>query len=60
MMLRLALIFLIAALIFAFMGFGGVAALAFEGARLLFVIFLVLAVVFVLGGYGTRSSPPLR
>ncbi len=56
-MLRLALMFLVVALISAFLGFGGVASLSFEAARILFFIFLVLAVVFFLGN-GFRATPP--
>ena len=52
-MLRLAIVFLVIALIAAFLGFGGVAALSFEGAKILFFIFLVLAVLSFLG-YGVR------
>ena len=44
-MLRLAIVFLIIALIAAFLGFGGVAALSWEGAKILFVIFIVLLIV---------------
>jgi len=55
-MLRLAIVFLVVALIAAFLGFGGVAALSFEGAKILFLIFLVLAVLSFVGyGYGRRS-----
>ena len=50
-MLRLAVLFLVIALVAAFLGFGGVAALSWEGAKILFVIFLVLAVLAALGGY---------
>jgi uncharacterized membrane protein YtjA (UPF0391 family) len=49
-MLRLAVMFLVIALIAAFLGFGGVAAISWEGAKILFVIFLVLAVLSYLGG----------
>jgi uncharacterized membrane protein YtjA (UPF0391 family) len=56
-MLRLALIFLVVALISAFLGFGGVASMSFDAARILFFIFLVLAVLFFLGN-GFRSAPP--
>lgn len=49
-MLRLAVVFLVIALIAAFLGFGGVAAYSWEGAKVLFVIFLVLAVLSFLGG----------
>lgn len=48
-MLRLAVVFLVIALVAAFFGFGGVAAVSWEGARILFFIFLVLAVLSVLG-----------
>jgi uncharacterized membrane protein YtjA (UPF0391 family) len=55
-MLRLAVIFLVVALIAAFMGYGGVEGLAWEGAKILFFIFLVLAVLSFLGGsFGRRS-----
>jgi uncharacterized membrane protein YtjA (UPF0391 family) len=49
-MLRLALIFLIIALIAAFLGFGLVADFSYSAARILFFIFLVLAVLSLLGG----------
>jgi uncharacterized membrane protein YtjA (UPF0391 family) len=49
-MLRLAIVFLVVALIAAFLGFGGVASLSWEGAKSLFVIFLVLAMLSFLGG----------
>ena len=48
-MLRLAVVFLVIALIAAFLGFGGVAALSWEGAKILFVVFLILAVLSFLG-----------
>ncbi len=52
-MLRLAVVFLVVALIAAFLGFGGVAALSWEGAKIVFVIFLILAVLSFLGaGFG--------
>jgi uncharacterized membrane protein YtjA (UPF0391 family) len=54
-MLRLAIAFLVIALIAAFLGFGGVAALSLEGAKILFVVFLVLAVLsFVAHGFRRR------
>jgi uncharacterized membrane protein YtjA (UPF0391 family) len=54
-MLHLAIVFLVIALIAALCGFGGVAALSFEGAKILFFIFLILAVLSYLGhGYGGR------
>jgi uncharacterized membrane protein YtjA (UPF0391 family) len=57
-MLRLAIVFLVIALIAAFFGFGGVASLSWAGAKIFFVIFLVLAVLSFLGHgyYGRRSS----
>jgi len=55
-MLRLALTFLVVALIAALFGFGGVASLSFSAARILFFVFLVLAVLFFLGNM-LRGSP---
>ena len=52
-MLQLAVAFLVIALIAAFFGFAGVAALSWEGAKILFVVFLILAVLSFLG-YGFR------
>lgn len=55
-MLRLAIVFLVIALIAAFLGFGGVAALSWGGAKILFVVFLILAVLSFLGhGFRRRS-----
>jgi uncharacterized membrane protein YtjA (UPF0391 family) len=55
-MLRLAVIFLVIALIAAFLGFGGVANFSYGGAKILFFVFLVLAVLSFLGGRSRRSS----
>jgi uncharacterized membrane protein YtjA (UPF0391 family) len=44
-LLHYAIIFLVVALIAAAVGFGGVAGVAMEGARLLFWIFIILFVV---------------
>lgn len=55
-MLRLAILFLVIALIAAVLGFGGMAALSFEGAKILFVIFLILAVLSFLGHGYRRGS----
>lgn len=55
-MLRYAVIFLVIALIAAFLGYGGVANFSFEGARILFFVFLVLAVFSFLMGSLRRSS----
>jgi uncharacterized membrane protein YtjA (UPF0391 family) len=49
-LLRLAVVFLVVALIAAFVGFGSVASLSWEGAKILFIIFLILAVLSFLGG----------
>ncbi len=55
-MLRLAIMFLVIALIAGFLGFGGVASLSWAGAKILFVIFLILAVLSFLGhGFRRRS-----
>jgi uncharacterized membrane protein YtjA (UPF0391 family) len=55
-MLRLALLFLVIALVAAFFGFGLVASFSFDAAKLLFVVFVVLAVLAVLGGF-VRGGP---
>lgn len=52
-MLRLAIAFLVIAMIAAFFGFAGVAALSWEGAKILFVVFIILAVLSLLG-HGLR------
>jgi uncharacterized membrane protein YtjA (UPF0391 family) len=54
-MLRLAILFLVIALIAAFLGFGGVASFSWEGAQILFVVFLVLAALSFLG-HGFRRG----
>ena len=56
-MLRLALLFLVIALIAALLGFGLVAGMSFEAARLLFGVFIVLAILSFIGGM-FRSPPP--
>jgi len=56
-MLRLALLFLVISLIAALLGFGNVASLSFEGARIFFFIFLILAVLFFIGNF-LRGAPP--
>jgi uncharacterized membrane protein YtjA (UPF0391 family) len=56
-MLRLAIVFLVVALLAALLGFTGVAGVAMDGARILFFIFLVLAVLFFLGNL-LRGAPP--
>lgn len=55
-MLRLAIVFLVIALIAGFFGFIGVGNLAWDGAKIVFVIFLVLAVLSFVGhGFRRRS-----
>ena len=56
-MLRLALVFLVIALVAGFFGFGFVATMSFEAAKLFFFIFVVLAVLFFLGSM-VRGAPP--
>ena len=53
-MLRLAVAFLVIALLAALVGFGGVAGIAWDGARILFFIFLVLAVLSLFMGFRGR------
>jgi uncharacterized membrane protein YtjA (UPF0391 family) len=57
-MLRLALVFLIIALIAAALGAGGAAYVATEIAWLLFVVFLALFCISIVAG-ALRSSPPV-
>jgi uncharacterized membrane protein YtjA (UPF0391 family) len=55
-MLRLALVFLVIALVAALMGLAGVASLSWEAVRMFFFIFLALAVLaFLTGAYNRRS-----
>jgi uncharacterized membrane protein YtjA (UPF0391 family) len=56
-MLRLAVVFLVIALVAGLMGYAGVASLSWEAVRIFFFIFLVLAVLSFLGGiyYNRRS-----
>jgi uncharacterized membrane protein YtjA (UPF0391 family) len=56
-MLRLAVTFLVIALLAALFGFGGVASYSWEGAKILFVVFLVLAVLSYLGGTYYHKRP---
>src|SRR6478735_6006166 len=55
-MLRLAIVFLVIAMIAALAGFGNVAGFAWEGARILFFVFLVLAVISASARCGTSPS----
>jgi uncharacterized membrane protein YtjA (UPF0391 family) len=56
-MLRLALLFLVIALVAGFFGFGFVASLSFEAARLLFFVFVVLAAIFILASIFRGRNP---
>ena len=56
-MLRLALLFLVVALIAGFFGFGLVSGMAFDAARIFFFIFIVLAVLFFIGNLARGDSP---
>lgn len=55
-MLRLAVVFLVIALIAAFFGFGAVASMSWDGAKILFLIFIVLAVLTCVGGWSRRDA----
>jgi uncharacterized membrane protein YtjA (UPF0391 family) len=50
-----AIVFLVVALIAAFLGFGGVAGVATEGARMLFWVAIVLVVLSFIGGMLRRG-----
>ncbi len=54
-MLHYAIVFLVVALVAAFLGFGGVAGTAMEGARILFWVAIVLFVVSVVAGFLRRA-----
>lgn len=54
-LLHYAVIFLVVALVAAAIGFGGVAGVAMEGARLLFWVFIILAVITLVGGIMRRG-----
>jgi uncharacterized membrane protein YtjA (UPF0391 family) len=53
--LHYAIVFLVVALIAAAVGFGGVAGVAMEGARLLFWVFIVLFVISLIAGVVRRG-----
>lgn len=57
-MLGLAILFAILAIIFGIMGFGGAAAVAWTGAKVLFWIFIVLFILSILGGLAWRRPLP--
>ena len=50
-----AIVFLLVALIAAFLGFGGVAGVATEGARMLFWVAIILVVLSFIGGLLRRG-----
>jgi uncharacterized membrane protein YtjA (UPF0391 family) len=54
-LLHYAIVFLVVALVAAFLGFGGVAGTAMEGARILFWVAIVLFVVSLIGGLIRRT-----
>jgi uncharacterized membrane protein YtjA (UPF0391 family) len=54
-LLHYALVFLVVALVAAFLGFGGVAGTAMEGARILFWVAIVLFVVSLVAGLIRRA-----
>ncbi|MGA8170615.1 MAG: DUF1328 domain-containing protein [Methylocystis sp.] len=54
-LLHYAIVFLVVALVAGFLGFGGVAGTAMEGARLLFWVAVVLFVVSAVVGFLRRS-----
>ena len=54
-LLHYAVVFLVVALIAAAIGFGGVAGVAMDGARILFWVFIILFVVSLIGGVLRRG-----
>jgi uncharacterized membrane protein YtjA (UPF0391 family) len=54
-LLHYAIVFLVVALIAAAVGFGGVAGVAMEGARLLFWVFIVLFVISLIASVVRRG-----
>jgi uncharacterized membrane protein YtjA (UPF0391 family) len=54
-LLHWAVVFLIVALVAAFLGFGGVAGTAMEGARLLFWVAIVMLIISVIVGLLRRG-----
>lgn len=54
-LLHYAIVFLVVALIAAAVGFGGIAGVAMEGARLLFWVFIILFVITLVGSLLRRS-----
>jgi len=54
-LLHYAIVFLVVALVAAAVGFGGVAGVAMEGARILFWVFIVLFVISLVAGLLRRA-----
>ncbi|MGE0700300.1 MAG: DUF1328 domain-containing protein [Hyphomicrobiaceae bacterium] len=54
-LLYYAIVFLVVALVAAFLGFGGVAGTAMEGARILFWVAIVLFVISLVVGFIRRA-----
>jgi len=54
-LLHYAIVFLVVALVAAFLGFGGVAGTAMEGARILFWVAIILFVIALIGGLIRRA-----
>ena len=54
-LLQYAIVFLVIALVAAAVGFGGVAGVAMDGAKILFWVFIILFVVSLLGGLVRRG-----
>ena len=54
-MLHYAVVFLVLALIAGVLGFGGVAAISVEMAKILFVVFLILFLISAVFGYRGRT-----
>jgi uncharacterized membrane protein YtjA (UPF0391 family) len=57
-MLRLALLFLVIALVAGLFGFGLVANISYGAAQIFFFLFIVLAVIFLLGGLLRGGGTP--
>ncbi len=58
-MLQWAITFLVIALIAAVLGFGGVAAISMEMARIVFVVFLILFLIAAVAHALRGKAPPL-
>ncbi len=54
-LLHYAIVFLVVALIAAFLGFGGVAGTAMEGARLLFWVAIAFLVITLVANFARRA-----